>query len=212
MYLTLPTRQERLQQKQQKQQLQQLCPKETNLRNVLTEDSSSSANSTATLTTTATCSSSISPSPSSSSSNMNFLTDERLLEIVGNIEDHRQSPPILTPTTLAVIFDNNNLSDDISPKLRLAATTTTTPTISEKDAISITSLQCFLYQIQKTVSHYIPSLEKAIKDDDLLSGIHENDTTISPLCALDHLTQILATFNQTTPNPPAATSKNQAHQ
>ncbi|CAO3596372.1 unnamed protein product [Absidia cylindrospora] len=211
MYLSLPTRQERLQQKQKKQQLQQSCPKETTLHHA-EDPSSCSANSTATVTPIATCTSSspsssysLSPSPSSSSSRMNFLTDERLLEIVSNLEDHRQSPPILTPTTLAVIFDNNNLADGISPKLRSATPTTAT---SEKNAISIASLQCFLYQLQKTTSHYIPSLEKTIKDDDLLNGIHENDTTISPLCALDHLTQILATFNQTTP----ATSKNQDHQ
>lgn len=35
------------------------------------------------------------------------ITDERFVEIVENLEDHWRSPPILTPTTLALIFNNN---------------------------------------------------------------------------------------------------------
>ncbi|KAI8099702.1 uncharacterized protein BX664DRAFT_255587 [Halteromyces radiatus] len=58
--------------------------------------------------------SSVSPNQSySSSSHPNYLTDERLLEIVENLEDHWRSPPILTPTTVAMIF--NNSYNGISP-------------------------------------------------------------------------------------------------
>ncbi|CAO3636201.1 unnamed protein product [Cunninghamella blakesleeana] len=56
-----------------------------------------------------------SPSPSSLSPKSlynkyksNNISDERFVEIVENLEDHWRSPPILTPTTLALIFNNNN--------------------------------------------------------------------------------------------------------
>ncbi|KAI8344106.1 hypothetical protein BC941DRAFT_342351 [Chlamydoabsidia padenii] len=61
---------------------------------------------------------------SSVPSNTSILTDERLLEIVENLEDHWRSPPILTPTTLAVIF-NNKYSDISSPFPPFRLTTTT---------------------------------------------------------------------------------------
>lgn len=108
MYFSLPTVEERQQQQQQ--------PSSTE---------SPSSSSSASLPSLQNINR---PTPSSSTSlslpsNMNYLTNERLLEIVENLEDHWRSPPILTPTTLAVIF--NNKHNDISspfPPLRLNST------------------------------------------------------------------------------------------
>ncbi|SAL98084.1 hypothetical protein [Absidia glauca] len=179
MYFSLPTVEER-------QQQQQPSNSGSSSSAHLSSSSSASLPSLPTLNR---------PTPSTSTPrslppNMNFLTDERLLEIVENLEDHWRSPPILTPTTLAVIF--NNRHNDISspfPPLRLNST-------SEKNTISTASLQCFLSQFQKMVAQHIPPLEKIIQDDAILCGIRDGDTSIPPLSALDHLTQILATMNQ----------------
>ncbi|CAO3600137.1 unnamed protein product [Absidia cylindrospora] len=171
MYFSLPTSQERSQ--QQSSHVEKAGPVDTLKGSTIT----SCAPFTTTTTTT---------SCSSTSSNMNYLTDEQLLEIVENLEDHWQSPPILTPTTLAMIF--NNGYSDTSPSR--------SNSICEKNAISTASLQCFISQLQKTVAIHIPSLEKVIKEDTILGDIRDGSTSIPPLGALDHLTQLLATFNQ----------------
>jgi hypothetical protein len=59
--------------------------------------------------------------------NMNYLTDERLVEIVENLEDHWRSPPILTPTTLAMIFNNSygDIGSPFPPSRPTPSTTTT---------------------------------------------------------------------------------------
>jgi hypothetical protein len=41
-----------------------------------------------------------------------YASDERMSEIRDNVEDHRGSPPILTPETLAYILENQWVSDD----------------------------------------------------------------------------------------------------
>ncbi|ORZ09236.1 hypothetical protein BCR42DRAFT_424019 [Absidia repens] len=94
MYFSLPTSQERSQQ-------QSTHVEKTGLVDTLKGPAISSCAPLTTATAT-------------TSSNMNYLTDERLLEIVENLEDHWRSPPILTPTTLAMIF-NNGYSDTSSP-------------------------------------------------------------------------------------------------
>ncbi|KAI8339952.1 hypothetical protein BC941DRAFT_371707 [Chlamydoabsidia padenii] len=141
MYFSLPTSQERLQHQQQ----QSIIDKQDF---VDSHPSASHANSTS------------NPPPTS---NMNYLTDERLVEIVENLEDHWRSPPILTPTTLAMIF-NNSYGDIGTPFPPSKSTTTANnTTTNEKDVISTASLQCFLSQLQKTAALHLPPLEKAIK-------------------------------------------------
>ncbi|CAO3636197.1 unnamed protein product [Cunninghamella blakesleeana] len=160
-----------------------------------------------------------SPSPSSLSPKSlynkyksNNISDERFVEIVENLEDHWRSPPILTPTTLALIFNNNNWiepgSSPLSANVNMMndnnnsnnnnnnqnSLSRKSPT-TDNDIISLASLQCFLSQFQKTLSQHIPSLEKIIKEDETLCQVRNGDANIAAHNAIDHLTQLLAMYN-----------------
>ncbi|KAL0078851.1 hypothetical protein F4703DRAFT_1211130 [Phycomyces blakesleeanus] len=86
-----------------------------------------------------------SESPDSNNKNKKpIVADERLIEIINNIQDHWGSPPIMTPETLAYVLNNQWVKDHQlmpldSPRLTVLNTRANHPQENEKERDGLAS-------------------------------------------------------------------------
>ncbi|KAL0087628.1 hypothetical protein J3Q64DRAFT_1733668 [Phycomyces blakesleeanus] len=155
-----------------------------------------------------------SESPDSNNKNKKpIVADERLIEIINNIQDHWGSPPIMTPETLAYVLNNQWVKDHQlmpldSPRLTVLNTRANHPQENEKERDGLaseptaSSVLNLVTELCRTMRH-INSSDGSAMNDILMKDPHiqsmvqhqKLDNELSPQQVLSHVTQLLSKHN-----------------